>query len=110
MTISLSVNDLITAGEVVGLVLASYGLIRESFAELAKPRPYGEGWFGEGAYGGVPSPTTKGLLAVGVRLGLLPRDGSLTLTDHQRNARLAISGTIIAAVSLIADFAIGLFN
>ena len=110
MTISVSVDDLITLGEITGLVLASYGLIRESFAELAKPRPYGEGRFGEGTYGGAPSPKTKGLLAAGVRLGLLPRDGSLTLTDHQRNARLAISGTIIAALSLVADFALGLFN
>ena len=92
-----------TSGELVGVLLASYGLIRESFADLAEKRPYGEGRYGEGTYGGAPTPTQSAFVRLAVWTRLLPSDGKLTLTDRKRNAALAISGTIIAAVSLIAE-------
>ncbi len=38
-----------------------------------------------------------------IRVHLLPKDGKLTLTDRKRNATLAISGTVIAALSLVTE-------
>ena len=87
----------------VGVLLASYGLIRESFADLGEPRPYGEGRCGEGPYGGGPTQTQGFLVSFAKRIHLLPTDGKLTLTDRKRNALLAISGTAIAALSLLVE-------
>ncbi len=98
----------ITASELVGLLLASYGLIRESFASLGQPRPYGEGRFGEGPYGGAPPHWATPLVTVATRLHLLPRDGALTITDRRRNAALAILGTLVAVLALAVDFGISL--
>ena len=85
------------------MLLASYGLIRESFSDLAQHRTYGEGRYGEGAYGGGPTPTQSALVSIAIRFHLLPADGKLTLTDRKRNATFAISGTVVAALSLLAE-------
>ena len=97
-----------TSGELVGVLLASYGLIRESFADLAEHRSYGEGRYGEGTYGGAPTPTQSVLVSLAIRTRLLPSDGKLSLTDRKRNATLAISGTLIAAASLLAELALAI--
>jgi hypothetical protein len=93
-----------TAGQLLGIVLASYGLIRESFATLAQSRPYGEGRFGEGRFGGTLGRLADSIVAAAVIVRLLPKDGSLTLTDRKRNAALAILGTAIATLSLAFEF------
>jgi len=92
------------------VLLASYGLIRESFADLAERRPYGEGRYGEGAYGGAPTPTQSSLVSMAIRVRLLPKDGKLTLTDRKRNATLAISGSVIAALSLLAELILAILG
>ena len=92
--------------EIVGVLLVSYGLLRESFAALAKRRPYGEGRFGEGPYGGAPSPKGSRVVAIAMLIRLLPGDGELTLTDRKRNAGLAVAGVIIILVAL----AVGLYS
>jgi hypothetical protein len=92
-----------TAGELAGVILASYGLIRESFADLAEPRGFDEGRYGEGAFGGVPGPITHHFVLFAIWARLLPHDGKLTLTDRKRNAALAISGSVIAAMSLLVE-------
>lgn len=97
-----------SAGELVGLVLASYGLIRESFANLAEGRPFGEGRFGEGTYGGGVSRFTQLVLNVATALRLLPPDRNLTLTDRKRNAALAITGVLIGALSLLFELILSL--
>lgn len=97
-----------TAGELVGLVLASYGLVRESFANLAEKRPFGEGRFGEGPYGGDVSGVTRLTLTVAKAVRLVPSDRVLTLTDRKRNAALAISGVTIGAVSLAWELILSL--
>jgi len=99
----LSANVWTTAGELVGVLLASYGLIRESFASLAEPRGFGEGRYGEGGFGGMPGPSTRRFVSFAIWAWLLPRDGKLTLTDRKRNAALAISGSAIAALSLVVE-------
>ncbi len=107
-TITISAKTCVTASELIGLLLASYGLIRESFASLAQPRPYGEGRFGEGPYGGAPPHWATPFVTVATRVGLLPRDGTLTLTDRRRNAALAILGTVIAVLALVVDLGMSL--
>ncbi len=103
VTIAVPANVWTTAGELVGVLMASYGLIRESFARLAAPRPYGEGRYGEGPYGGAPPPSIGRLVSFAVSARLLPRDGELTLTDQKRNAALAILGSVLVAISLVAE-------
>lgn len=71
-----------TAGQLIGIVLASYGLIRESFATLAQSRPYGEGRFGEGRFGGTIGHLADSIVAAAAMARLLPNDRSLTLTDR----------------------------
>lgn len=109
MTVLVFANTYTTAGELAGVLLASYGLIRESFADLTEKRDYGEGRFGEGPYGGAPSPSwfTRGVLRIATAVRLLPPDHTLTLTDRQRNAVLAIAGTGVAVAALIVELALG---
>lgn len=86
--------------QLVGLALASFGLLRESFADLAKERPYGEGRFGEGEFGGAPSSgLTAGLIAVATTIRLLPKDEALTDTDRKQNAASAVAGVIVLFVA-----------
>src|SRR3989475_13327136 len=43
------------ASQFVGFFLASYGVLRESFANLAQEPGFAEGRYGEGTFGGVLS-------------------------------------------------------
>ena len=45
-----------------------------------------------------------------IRVHLLPNDGKLTLTDRKRNATLAISGSVIAALSLLAELILAILG
>jgi hypothetical protein len=94
----------VSLAELCGFLLAAYGLVRQSFSELSSRRPHGEGRFGEGGYGGSPSEPVGLLLKWGVALRLLPRDHELTITDHKRNAALAIVGVTLGAGALAAAF------
>lgn len=89
-------------GELIGVVLAAYGLLRESFATLAKQRPYGEGRYGEGTYGG-PGRIARFFVRLGIGVRLLPGDRELTLSDRYRNAACTIIGVILVIISIIAD-------
>jgi hypothetical protein len=100
-----TVDTLITLGEVIGLCLAAYGTVREGLAKLAEPRPYGEGRYGEGVYGGARGRWTRRIIRAGVVVRLLPSDAKLTRTDHKRNAVLAISGAFVGLLALLADLA-----
>lgn len=86
-----------------GFVLASYGVLRESFANLAQQRGFGEGRFGEGTYGGGPTRTEEFLLSVGIKTRLLPGDRALTITDRKRNAAWAIAGVLLLGASILFD-------
>jgi hypothetical protein len=41
--------------QVSGCFLTSYGVLRESFEDLAQPEGFGEGRAGEGPFGGCPA-------------------------------------------------------
>lgn len=105
MTWDLHINGavFITAGQLIGIVLASYGVIRENFATIAQPRPYDEGRFGEGPFDGTPGRLSSAVIEAAIAVRLLPKDGSLTLTDRKRNAALAIVGTVIATLFLVIE-------
>lgn len=94
--------------ELVGVLVGSYGLVREAFATLAQARPHGEGRYGEGPYGGSSSRVVSTLLSVGRVLKLIPRDGNLTLTDRKLNAALAVAGVLMVVVSLVAELALAM--
>lgn len=86
-----------------GLVCASYGVLRESFADLAQPKGVGEGRFGEGTFGGGPTALQEVLINVGTKTGLLPSDKTLTIDDKKANAALAIAGVLLAVLGTIID-------
>lgn len=90
-----------SVGQIVGFLLGAYGVTREGLAVLAELRAYGEGLYGKGPYGGVPTPGTRSLINLGKSWRLLPPDGKLDLTAHQRNARLAIVGGLVVLVSMV---------
>ena len=89
-----------TLAELIGFLLAAYGLFRQSFADLSEPRPSGEGRYGEGTYGGGLTRFENALVRFGLLLRLLPPDRKLTTVDKKRNAALAIVGVLIGAVAL----------
>jgi hypothetical protein len=99
-------DAMLALSEFLGFALAAYGVLRESFVTLAQERAYGEGRYGEGSYGGA-SRIVRLLVDVGNRLRLLPKDRTLTLTDRRRNAALAVSGTLLLGVSLVAEVYVG---
>lgn len=89
--------------QVGGFILVSYGVLRESFADLAQQRGYGEGRFGEGSYGGGLNSLQERLVNLGVRLRLLSGDRTLTITDRKRNAACAIAGVLLLGISIVLD-------
>jgi|GEM_PF-5143379 len=88
---------------ITGFCLASYGLLRESFKDLAAKRGFGEGRYGEGPYGGGSTTAQKSLISIGKRLQLLPTDETLTITNRKKNAAMAILGVLLIACSIILD-------
>jgi len=103
---TISLPTLAAVGQLIGVLLGSYGLLRESFADLAHERPYGEGRFGEGTFGGGPSRPVRCLVEVGIRLRLLPRDRQLSLTDRKRNAAFAIAVLIVLIFSMLVELSV----
>ena len=96
----------VTGAEFVGVVLGAYGVLRESFADLAVARPYGEGRFGEGPYGGQPSPAIARWIRFVVWLRLFPPDRNLTITDRRKNAATAVIGLLILLLAMLTDIAV----
>jgi hypothetical protein len=96
------------ACQFVGFFLASYGVLRESFANLAQERGFGEGRYGEGTFGGVLSRSEQFLVNLGTKVRFLPADRALTLEDRKRNAAWAIGGITLIALSMLFDLALRL--
>ena len=88
---------------VSGYLLASYGVLRESFANLARPLGFGEGRFGEGPFGGGLTSAQDRLVRFGVRFGLLPVDRALTPHDRKQNAAWAVAGVLLVGLSILVD-------
>jgi len=96
------------ASQFVGFFLASYGVLRESFANLAQERGFGEGRYGEGTFGGVLSWSEQFLVNLGTKVRFLPADRALTVTDRKRNAAWAIGGIALVALSMLFDLVLRL--
>jgi hypothetical protein len=95
---------LATLLQLAGLLCGSYGVLRESFTNLAQPRGFGEGRFGEGTFGGTPTRLEQALITLGTITRLLPTDNTLTVTDRKSNAAWAIAGVLLALIGTIIDF------
>ncbi|SRR5712691_188227 len=89
--------------QISGFLFASYGVLRASFADINQPRPFGEGRYGEGAYGGGLTKMEQFLVNIGTKIGLLPADRTLTITDKKRNAASAIFGVVLLGLSIVLD-------
>ena len=92
--------------ELLGVILGAYGVLRESFGDLALGRPFGEGRSGEGSYGGQPTTAYQRWIRLAVTLRLLPPDRSLTITDRRRNATVAILGVAVLVLAMFTDIVI----
>lgn len=92
----------IEALRLAGVLLFSYGGLREALAKLATPRPYNEGRFGEGVFGGGVGPWTSRLMSAAVAVRMLPADRQLTLTDHKRNAVCVVLGSALLIATWVA--------
>lgn len=91
---------------VLGFGFASYGVLRESFANLAQSEGYGKGRYGGGTYGGGPTVLEDRLIRLGIACSLLPPDRQLTVTDRKRNAAWAVAGVLLVALSIAFDVAL----
>ena len=96
------------ASQFVGFFLASYGVLRESFANLAQEPGFAEGRYGEGTFGGVLSWSEEFLVNLGTKVRFLPADRALTATNRKRNAAWAILGIALVALSMLFDLALRL--
>lgn len=89
-----------------GFCLTSYGVVRESFADLAVPSGpgYGQGGFGAGGFGGGRLDVwEERAVHLGTALGLLPATRALDVYDRRRNAASAVVGLLLLAVVTVAD-------
>ncbi len=89
--------------QIAGFIFASYGVLRESFADIATRTGFGEGRFGEGPYGGGLTRLDEVVVKVGTAIGLLPGDRTLTIADRKRNATFAVVGVLLIGASIILD-------
>jgi hypothetical protein len=89
--------------QVVGFIFASYGVLRESFANIATKTGFGDGRFGEGPYGGGLTNFNEVMVKIGTAICLLPGDRTLTIVDHKRNATFAVVGVLLIGASIILD-------
>ena len=86
-----------------GFLLGARGVLGESFTHLGAMRPYGEGRYGEGPFGGQPAPRDDRLVRWAVAVRLLPADRAITIEDRRKNARLAIVGVVFGTAALVAQ-------
>ena len=94
---------LILSIEFLGFWFTSYGLLRESFSDIAKTSGFGEGRFGEGTFGGGLTPFNETLVNIGVSLNLLPSDREITITDFKQNAAYAIFGFLLLVFAFVLE-------
>lgn len=105
----LNTNNLLFAiwsiSQLVGFVLTSYGVIRQSFADIAVRVPYGSGPYGKGPFGGSLSAFQKLIIRFAVRIKLLPDVEKLSIYEQKKNAYYTIVGLFFLALSLFVDIA-----
>ena len=89
-----------------GFVLTSYGVLRESFADLATTGDVGFGGegFGAGRFGGGGlTRVAEAAVRVGVALRLLPARRQLGIADRHHNAGAAIPGVLLLLVPTLVQ-------
>jgi hypothetical protein len=86
-----------------GFWLTSYGVLRQSFVDVATEAGFGEAPFGEGPFGGGLTRTERALVRVGVAVGLVSPSRELDVFDRRRNAAAAIAGVGLLALYTARD-------
>lgn len=108
--------------EIAGFLLASRGVVRESFVELSREtggfdlwQPEGwhpQGWlrgsfdpeaFDPDSFSGSPSAFDKFIVNTGLAIGLLPSERELSAEHRRDNARSAVIGVVLVLVGMLLD-------
>lgn len=94
---------LLSACEVLGFVFTSYGLVRQSFAEMSRPRGFDRGAFQSDAFDVSASPLEEKLVAIGRFCRLLPAEGEASAGNAGENAALTVLGLIFIFAALVMN-------
>jgi hypothetical protein len=98
-----SVLLLLSACEVLGFVFTSYGLVRQSFAEMSRPRAFQRGAFQSDAFDVSASPLEEKLIAIGRFCRLIPAEGQATTGNAGENAALTVVGLMFVVTALLLN-------
>jgi hypothetical protein len=85
----------------IGFVLIAWGLLRESFHELADRHTFGRDRLGDLNFGEVPTIVDRCIIPFAKFIRLLPKDGLLTPLERKKNAALSITGVIISVLTML---------
>ena len=94
---------LISIFELLGFALTSYGVVRQSFAEMSRPRSFDRGAFQSDAFDVSASSLEEALVAIGRFLRLLPAEGEASAGNAGENAALTVLGLIFIFAALIMN-------
>jgi hypothetical protein len=94
---------LVSACELLGFIFTSYGLVRQSFAEMSRPRGFQRGAFQSDAFDVSASPLEKKLVAIGRFARLIPAEGQASAGNAGENAALTVVGLMLVAAALLLN-------
>lgn len=94
---------LLSAFELLGFALTSYGVVRQSFAEMSRPRGFDRGAFQSDAFDVSASPLEEKLVAIGRFFRLLPAEGEASAGNAGQNAALTVLGLAFIFAALLMN-------
>jgi hypothetical protein len=94
---------LLSAFELLGFGLTSYGLVRQSFAEMSRPRGFDRGTFQSDAFDVSASPLEEMLVAIGRFCRLIPAEGEASTGNVGENAALTVLGLMFIFAALVMN-------
>jgi hypothetical protein len=105
-----SVLLLLSAFEILGFVFTSYGLVRQSFSEMSRPRAFQRGAFQSDAFDVSASFLEEKLVAIGRFIRLLPAEGQASAGNVGANAAWTVVGLMFVAVALLLNIILRFFG
>jgi len=97
---------LVSACEIFGFVFTSYGLVRQSFAEMSRPRGFQRGAFQSDAFDVSASPLEEKLVAIGRFCRLIPAVGQTSAGHAGENAALTVVGLLFVTAALLLNISL----
>ena len=101
---------LLSAFELLGFGFTSYGLVRQSFAEMSRPRGFQRGAFQSDAFDVSASPLEEKLIAIGRFCRLIPAQGQASGSNAGENAALTVVGLMFVAAALLLNIILRFFG